>query len=81
MPVCIMQSCSSPAEVKCVSGCECDSSVLDAIWEFQHSQLGGHNFAATQHKECSVNITIMEESSSDGHKVPFFTDLAFIRTL
>ena len=59
----------SRAEIKCVSGCECTSSVLDSIWEYHQSQLGGHHFTASQHKECVVNITILEESSSKGHKV------------
>ena len=57
------------SDIKCVSGCECTTSVVDAIWEFKHSQLGSVQFTTTQHKECTIKITVLEESSSKGYKV------------
>lgn len=57
------------AEVTCVSGCKCNSTIIDGHWAQKNSQLSMHRFSVSQAKECTLKITVLEATSSGEHKV------------
>lgn len=56
------------ARVACDAGCTCDPTVINGHWPVHHSELGIHTFRASQHQDCEISITILEETKSGGHK-------------
>lgn len=59
------------AKVQCVANCTCQESMLDGHWTEQASLTELHRFQASQHKQCRVKVTVLDETSSPdkGRKV------------
>ncbi|GAX74287.1 hypothetical protein CEUSTIGMA_g1736.t1 [Chlamydomonas eustigma] len=57
------------ARVECISGCICLGTKMDGHTTDKTSLLNLHEFKASQHEECVMAITILEETSSGKHKV------------
>ena len=53
----------------CISGCECKGSSFDGHHDEKVSVPESHHVMATQHKECVILITILENTNSGEHKV------------
>ncbi|PSC75343.1 hypothetical protein C2E20_1137 [Micractinium conductrix] len=51
------------ARVECQSGCSCQPTVVEALWEERTSLLQMHQFAVTQHPECVLRITILDRQA------------------
>ncbi|KAI3436519.1 hypothetical protein D9Q98_005936 [Chlorella vulgaris] len=56
------------AGVECVAGCQCEATEIDSLWEQQASMLMTAEFAATQHRQCRVRVTVRKKTSGKGHK-------------
>lgn len=60
------------AQVVCVSGCECDKTVLDGTWEQQATLMQIHQFKVTQHESCRIKVKVLKAPGAvkqAGHKV------------
>ncbi|KAG2493907.1 hypothetical protein HYH03_007843 [Edaphochlamys debaryana] len=56
------------AQISCVSGCTCESIVVDATCEQKWSQVYLSKVAVTQAKECVIEVKVLKETSSGEHK-------------
>eukprot|EP00887_Chlorella_sp_A99_P000470 scaffold17.g470.t1 len=57
------------ARVECLSGCACNASTLDGHWQKSASLQVMHAIQVTEHPKCRMRVTILDSSSSGGHKV------------
>ncbi|KAL4419481.1 hypothetical protein ABPG77_008283 [Micractinium sp. CCAP 211/92] len=60
------------ANVTCVSGCACNSTLLDGTWERRASLFTITRFEVSHHEECRFRVTVLEEPGTvpqKGHKV------------
>jgi hypothetical protein len=53
---------------ECRSGCRCDPRVIDARHEYRTSELVFESFHVTPAPECMVKFTVLNETSTGGHK-------------
>ncbi|EFN59047.1 expressed protein [Chlorella variabilis] len=72
------------AEVECISGCECETTVLDGWWERHASLQVMHTVMVTEHPKCRIKLTVLDESSGKGkaagHKVKLTAALVLAGT-
>ena len=57
------------ASISCVFGCTCNPVVLDFAIKDHFSPVRLFPFSVSKHNDCHVNITVLNETSSEGHKV------------
>lgn len=59
------------AKVQCMSNCKCNETLFDGYWTREASLTELHRFQASQHKQCKLRVTVLDESSSPdkGRKV------------
>eukprot|EP00798_Chlamydomonas_sp_ICE-L_P012237 gene12236-15377_t len=55
-------------QVTCTSGCTCSPTDIDASSTEQTSLLTLAPVAVTQHRQCRLKLTVLNETSSDGHR-------------
>lgn len=70
------------AQLSCVSGCSCGSSVIDAYHSDHSSTAQLHEVAATPSRHCVVRLTVLPDTSSpDGqHKFKLIQVVASARS-
>ncbi|KAI3430755.1 hypothetical protein D9Q98_009167 [Chlorella vulgaris] len=53
------------AQVECVSGCTCATTLFDGFWTYRASLRAMHKFPASQHRRCRVRVTVVPRGADD----------------
>ncbi|KAG2491956.1 hypothetical protein HYH03_009688 [Edaphochlamys debaryana] len=56
------------AEIKCVSGCKCEPRIIDSVNSRRESQTALAELLVPQSDRCRVAVTVLQETTSNGHK-------------